>query len=111
MKSLVIALAALPLMAGAAGAAQPLTDGQMDGVTAGYTAGAIADAEGLGGESSIVLTSTATLAQVSFFHIGVCTTCGAAPETASFVFKSISAGQSATVVSTYQPAPLPGLSG
>jgi hypothetical protein len=109
MKSLVIALAALPFMAGAAGAAQPLNDWQMDGVTAGYTAGAFADAEGLVGESGIVLTTTATLAQVSNYAVGVCLTCGAAPETATFVMKSISAAASSTVTSKYQANPLPTL--
>ena len=103
MKSLAIALAVLPFMAGAAGAAQPLNDAQMDGVTAGYTAISIADAEGLVGALGIVLTTTASLSSVSPAAIGV------RGETASILFKSLSAAQSSTVTSTFTPSPIPGL--
>ena len=103
MKSLVIALAALPFMAGAASAATPLSNDQMDGVTAGFSAISVADAEGLVGESGIVLTNTASLSQV---NIAGFATMG---ETASVLFKSLSAAQSSTVTSTYTPAPIPGL--
>lgn len=101
MKSLVVALMALPLMAGAAGAAQPLNDAQMDGVNAGFTAISIADAEGLVGESGIVFTSTGSLSQVSPMAVG---TLG---ETHSFLYKSLSAAQSSTVTATFIPNPIP----
>jgi hypothetical protein len=103
MKSLVIAVMALPFMAGAAGAAQPLSDSQMDGVTAGFTALSIADAEGAVGESGIVLTNTASISQVNPVAVGVF------GETATVLYKSLSAAQSSTITST-TPAlsPIPG---
>jgi hypothetical protein len=49
MKSLLIAMAALPLMVGAASAATPLSDGQLDQVNAGFGFGlAIANASAWG---------------------------------------------------------------
>jgi hypothetical protein len=103
MKSLVMALVALPFMASAAAAAQPLSNEQMDRVTAGFTAVSIADAEGLVGESGIVLTTTGSLSQVSLAGVAVM------GETASALFKSVSGAASSTVTSTYSPAPVPGL--
>ena len=105
MKRLVVALMALPFMAGAAGAAQPLSDMQMDNVTAGFSSVAIADAEGLVGESGIVLTSTATLSQV------LAAGAAAMGESGSILWKSISASQSSTVTSTYTPSAIPGFGG
>jgi hypothetical protein len=105
MKKVLMGLAVLPFLAGVAAAGQPLTDQQMDRVTAGFTATSIADAEGLVGESGIVLTTTASLSEVQPFataHLG---------ETSSTLFKSLAAAQSSTVTSTYSPAPIPGLSG
>ena len=101
MKSLVIALMALPFMAGAAGAAQPLTDDQMDSVNGGHIALSIAEAEGLVGESGIVAANTATVSQVSVAGIAQL------GETTSFLFKSLSAAQSSTVTATFVPNPLP----
>lgn len=103
MKSLVVALMALPLMAGAgaASAAQPLNDTQMDGVNAGFTSISIADAEGLVGESGVVLTSTATLSQVSPVALA---TYG---ETTTFLFKSVAASQSSTVTARFVPQSIP----
>jgi energy-converting hydrogenase Eha subunit H len=101
MKSLVVAIMALPLMGGAALAAEPLSDQQMDGVNAGFTSISIADAEGLVGESGIVLTSTATLSQVNPIAIA---TYG---ETTTFLFKSLAASQSSTVTATFNPQPIP----
>ena len=103
MKSLVIALLALPLMAGAgaAGAAQTLDDEQMDGVNGGFISISIADAEGLVGESGIVLTNTATVSQVNPAAIG---TLG---ETSSILYKSLSASQSSTVTAAFVPNPVP----
>ena len=104
MKKVFLGLAALPFMAGVAMASQPLTSQQMDRVKAGFDATAIADAEGLVGESGIVLTTTATLAQVLPFATA---TLG---ETSSTLYKSVAAAQSSTVTSTYSPAAVPGLS-
>lgn len=105
MKSLVMALMALPFMAGAAAAAQPLNDAQMDGVTAGFTAISVADAEGLVGESGVVLTTTGSLSQVNPAAIA------ASGETFSILYKSLSAAQSSTVTSRTTVAPIPGLTG
>lgn len=105
MKKLLIALAAVPFMASAAIAGQPqnLSDRQMDKVTAGFTAISIADAEGMVGESGIVLTTTASLSQVMPIARA---TMG---EATSTLFKSISAAQSSTVTSTYNPSQIPGV--
>ena len=69
MKKVLIALAALPFMAGVAAAGQPqqLNDKQMDGVTAGFSATAIADAQGRVGPLETVLTTTATLSAVTAY--------------------------------------------
>jgi hypothetical protein len=101
MKKVLMGLAALPFLAGVAMAGQPLTNQQMDRVTAGFTATSIADAEGLVGESGVVLTTTATLAEVLTDAVA------ARGETASVLYKSISAAQSSTVASTYPPAAIP----
>jgi hypothetical protein len=101
MKSFVVALMALPLMAGAASAAQPLNDSQMDGVNAGFTSISIADAEGLVGESGIVLTATGTVSQVTPIAFA---TYG---ETTTFLFKSLAASQSSTVTAHYVPQSIP----
>ncbi len=65
MKKALMGLAVLPFLAGVAVAGQPLSDQQMDRVTAGFDAIAHAQAEGLVGESGIVATTTATLALVT----------------------------------------------
>jgi hypothetical protein len=104
MKKVLMGLAALPLLAGVATAGQPLTDQQMDRVTAGFTAVATADAQGLVGESGIVLTTTATLAQVLGFATA---TLG---ETSSTLYKSVAAAQSSTVTSSFSPSSIPGVS-
>jgi len=104
MKKLILALAMLPLTAGFAAAGQPLTDKQMDKVTAGFNALAYADAQGLGGESSIVTTFTATLSKVAPFARATML------EGSSTLFVSVGAAQSSTVVTTYSPAPIPGTS-
>ena len=65
MNKLLFAIAALPLMAGTANAAsQRLSDKQMDGLTAGFSATSIATAEGHVGALETVLTTTATLSMV-----------------------------------------------
>jgi heterodisulfide reductase subunit A-like polyferredoxin len=108
MKKLLIALAGLPLMAGAAHAGQPqmLSDNQMDKVTAGFTATSIADAEGLVGLNGIVLTLTSTVSQVKPYAVspdpGTFTIGGITvpTEATSTVFKSIAAASSATYTAT-----------
>ena len=62
MKRLIFGLAALPFMAGLASAGQPLTNAQMDAVTAGFSANASADVSAIG---SIVVTGGLTS---SFVH-------------------------------------------
>lgn len=101
MKSLVVAILAMPLLGGAALAAEPLNDQQMDGVNAGFTAISIADAEGLVGESGIVLTSTATLSQVNPVAIAQY------GETTTFLFKSVAASQSSTITAHFVPQSIP----
>ena len=103
MKKVLMGLAALPFLAGVAVAGQPLTDGQMDRVTAGFTATSIGDAEGVVGESGLLLTTTATLAQVSPLATA---TLG---ETSSTLYKSLAAAQSSSVTSTIVLTPVPGL--
>jgi hypothetical protein len=105
MNKLLLAIAALPLMAGAANAAQPLNDKQMDRVTAGFTAISVADAEGLVGSLGTVLTTTASLSQVSPLATGT------RGEITSTIFKSLAAAASSTVTSTTPPLPIPTLTG
>ena len=64
MRKLLMGLAALPFCVGVASAAQPLTNQQMDQVTAGFSAVSIADAQGLVGRGGIILTTTGSLSQV-----------------------------------------------
>lgn len=104
MKKVLMGLAALPLLAGVAFAGQPLTTQQMDQVTAGFTALSIADAEGLVGESGVVLTTTASLSQVLPYATATCGQC----EAKSTIFKSLSAAASSTVTSTITPGAIPG---
>jgi len=104
MRKVLMGLAALPFLTGIAAAGQPLTNQQMDRVTAGFSAISIADAEGLVGESGIVLTTTASLSQVL---PAFTTTLG---EASSTLYKSLSAAQSSTVTSTYTPLAIPSLS-
>jgi hypothetical protein len=104
MKKVLMGLAALPFLAGVAAAGQPLSNQQMDRVTAGFTALSVADAEGLVGALGTVLTTTASLSQVLPFATGT------RGEISSTLFKSLAAAQSSTVTSTSAPAPIPGLS-
>lgn len=101
MKKVLMGLATLPFLAGVAAAGQALTDQQMDRVTAGFTAISIADAEGLVGGNSSVLTTTGSLSQVlPFLTVKV-------GETSFNVYKSLSAAQSSTVTSALPVAALP----
>lgn len=108
MKRFLLGLAAAPLLAGSAFAAQPLSNNQMDKVTAGFSAFSTADAQALG---KIVATLTATVASVD-----VVTTATGAPVTATFgettltLIKSISGAQSASSASNTLPTVSIGLS-
>jgi hypothetical protein len=108
MRKLLLALAVAPLLTGPAWAGQPLTDNQMDGVTAGFSAFSTADAQALG---KIVATLTATVAAVN-----VVTTAEGVPVTATFgettltLIKSISGAQSASSASNSLPTVALGLS-
>jgi hypothetical protein len=108
MNKFLLGLAAVPLLAGTASAAQPLSDQQMDAVTAGFSAFATADAQALG---KIVATLTATVATVD-----VVTTSTGAPVTVTFgettltLIKSLSGSQSASSASNTLPTVSLGLS-
>ena len=108
MNKLLLGLAAVPLLAGTAMAAQPLTDSQMDGVTAGFDALSTAEAQALG---KIVSTESSTVALVA-----VVTTSTGAPVQATFgettltLIKSVSAAQSASVATNTLPTASIGLS-
>ena len=102
MKKVLIGMAMMPFLVGAASAAEPLTGQQMDRVTAGFTSISIADAEGLVGQSGVVLTTTATLSQVLPFATAT------AGEISTTLFKSVSAAQSSTVTSVTPVVPIPG---
>lgn len=115
MNKVLLGLAALPFLAGAANAGQPLNDSQMDTVTAGFASISTADAQALG---KIVASATATLSQVAV----VTTTTGSGssamtvPVTATFgettvtLIKSLSAAQSASSASNTLPTTAIGLS-
>ncbi|HUK07109.1 MAG TPA: hypothetical protein VLX09_04500 [Stellaceae bacterium] len=108
MKKFLLALGVAPLLAGTAMAAQPLTDNQMDGVTAGFAAFSTSDAQALG---KIVASVTATVAQVA-----VVTTSSGHPVTATYgettltLFKSIAGAQAASSATNTLPTTIIGLS-
>jgi len=110
VRKVLLALGVAPLMAGTAMAAQPLTDNQMDGVTAGFAAFSTADAQALG---KIVASVTSTVAQVS-----VVTNSSGDPMTAGIqggsvtltLYKSISGAQSASSATNSLPTISIGLS-
>jgi len=101
MRRFLLALPAIPLLVGTALAAQPLSDDQMDVVTAGFSAFSTADAQALG---KIVATLSATVATVN-----VVTNSNGVPITATFgettltLIKSISGAQSASSASNSLP--------
>jgi hypothetical protein len=105
MKKVLMGLTALPFLTGVAVAGQPLTNQQLDRVTAGFTATSISDAQGVVGESGVLLATTATLAEVAPFATAK------AGELTTTLFKSLAAAQASSVTSTITPAPIPGLSG
>ena len=103
MKKLLIALAALPFMAGTAAAAgQRLNAQQMDQVTAGgFSALSIADAKGLVGALGTVLTTTATVSMVVPFATASRGTIS------STIFLSLSVAHSSTITTTTAPLSIP----
>jgi hypothetical protein len=105
MKRLLIGVVALPFFAGAAVAAQPLTSQQMDRITAGFSATAISDAEGLAGAESEVLTATAALAAESLYG----TVSAGDGETVLSIYKVESGSQSSVAVSGTGTVTLPGV--
>jgi long-subunit fatty acid transport protein len=102
MKRLLISLAVLPFAAGVAVAAQPLTNLQMDGITAGFSTIDIADAEAFVNKGTAALTSAATLDEVTVFAT---TTGGEVTVTA---YKTIGGSQSSSVTSSIPTVSLPG---
>lgn len=115
MNKVLLGLAALPFLAGAASAAQPLSELQMDAVTAGFASISTADAQALG---KIVASATATLSQVAVVTTTTGTGSAAAvvPLTATFgettltLIKSLSAAQAASSASNTLPTTAIGLS-
>ena len=108
MKKFIIGLAALPFVASVASAGQPLTNDQMDQVTAGFSSLSYADAQALG---KIVASATATLSQVNI----VTTSSGGAVsatygETTLNLIKSLAASQSASTATNTLPTTSLGLS-
>ena len=100
MRKLLMGLAAVPFWVGMAVAGQPLTDQQLDRVTAGFSAISVADAEGFLSRGNIVLTTTASLSQVTPFATA---TVGEVTVTA---MKSLAAAQSSSVSSAIPTVPL-----
>jgi hypothetical protein len=94
MNKLLIGLATVPLMSSVAFAGQPLSDKQMDAVTAGFTAFSTSLAEAFGGVTSA---ATANLAEVSALrtNTGVLVTVTFGEVTLNQI-KSVSAAQSAS---------------
>lgn len=97
MNKLLISLAAVPLMSGVAFAGQPLSDRQMDTVTAGFSALSTSEAEAFGG---IAAASQSDLAEVAALRNN-----SGVPVVVTFnevtlnIIKSVSASQSVSAAS------------
>lgn len=118
MNKALLGLVAVPLLASAAFAAQPLTDRQMDAVTAGFDAFATAESQALG---KIVTTTSSTVALVANVTTPVTIGTGSAArtilvpvsgslgvgtipsESTLFLIKSISASTSASTATNNIP--------
>jgi hypothetical protein len=108
MKKFLFGLAAVPLLAGTAMAAQPLSDHQMDAVTAGFSAFSTADAQALG---KIVATLSATVANTDVVLTPAGTPMSVTfGETTLTLIKSVSGAQSASSASNTLPTTPIGLS-
>lgn len=112
MNKLLIGLAAVPLMSSVAFASQPLTDRQMDTVTAGFLALATSEAESFGGVTSA---ATSNLAEVAALRTGsgagtpVTVTVG---EVTLNIIKAVSASQSASTAANLPSLePIAGVAG
>jgi hypothetical protein len=98
MNKLLIGLATVPLMSSVAFAAQPLSDRQMDAVTAGFAALSTSEAESFGGVTS---SFTANLAEVAALrdNSGALVVTVVSPELTLNIIKSVSAAQSTSTAS------------
>jgi hypothetical protein len=94
MNKILTGLATVPLLSGVAFAGQPLSDRQMDAVTAGFSALATSEAESFGG---VTAAATANLAEVSALrnNAGALVTVTFNEVTLNLI-KSVSASQSAS---------------
>jgi len=95
MNKLLAGLATVPLMSSVAFAGQPLSDRQMDTVTAGFSALATSEAESFGG---VVFSATANLAEVAALrnNSGALVTVAVSNEVTLNIIKSVSASSSAS---------------
>jgi len=100
MNKLLAGVAALPFLATTAFAAQPLSDHQMDAVTAGFAAFATAGAEAEGAQIFGKTTTVAEVAQLT--TVVVPNSEGGPSETTLNIIKSVSA---ATSLSSAQSLP------
>lgn len=113
MNKVLLGLAALPFLASAAYAAQPLTDQQMDAVTAGFDALSSASSQALG---KIVSTETATVALVAVVTTTPTSGAAAVPVTLTYgettltLYKSVSGSLSASTATNSLPTGSIGLS-
>lgn len=109
MNKLFLSVAILPFIAAGALASQPLSDTQMDRVTAGFSAGAYADAQAYGLQvytQSGTYAETATLRDANGNPVAATFPVGATGsdiETTLRVVKSISAGQGYSFATTTIP--------
>jgi len=95
MNRLLAGVAALPFLSSVAFAAQPLSDRQMDTVSAGFASGATAAAEAEGG---VIQTTTATLAEIAVIGtISCCIVSGTSlDEKTLSIYKSVAASASSS---------------
>lgn len=110
MNKLLTGLATVPLMSGVAFAGQPLSDRQMDVVTAGFSATSSSEAESFGG---VTFSSTSNLAEVAALrnNSGQLVTITVNEVTLNLI-KSVSAAASASTASNLVALqPIPVLSG
>jgi len=107
MNKVLMGLAALPFLAGAASAGQPLTDGQMDTVTAGFNALSTAEAQALG---KIVATQAATASLVAVVAVGGVPVTATFGETTVTLIKSVAAAASVSTATNALPTAPIGLS-
>jgi len=93
-------LAALPFLAGVASAAQPLSEAQMDKVTAGFTNQSTADAQAFG-PFAFAATATTDLVEA------IASVTSTDSEATIFLWKSASGSNSASIAQTVARLNLP----